>query len=159
MTEKENTILVSGKEIYPEHRKINPETGQQQDYVVLSKEELDKGFVKPYRITYIHIGAPIFTNVLRELTIEENKQYEKYDYVKFEEYSKNEASKLGRFWTQEQLNTIGKGCRTTTTISKPIAETYARDPKFYSGTFCCGCKKHFPVNEFQWFGTSELVGS
>lgn len=34
-----------------------------------------------------------------------------------------------------------------------LAETYARDPYFYSGTFCVHCRAHFPVGEdgeFTW---------
>ena len=31
-----------------------------------------------------------------------------------------------------------------------LAETYARDPNFYSGTFCCVCGTHFPLHEFKW---------
>ena len=50
-------------------------------------------------------------------------------------------------------------CGTVTTMGRSIAETYARDPKFYSGTFCADCKKHFPLAEFVWNGTTELVGS
>ena len=53
-------------------------------------------------------------------------------------------------------------CGVVTTMSQPIAETYARDPKFYSGTFCCGCGNHFPVGEqgqFVWDGTNEKVGT
>lgn len=30
-------------------------------------------------------------------------------------------------------------CNTVTTMGQTIAETYARNPYFYSGTFCCGC--------------------
>ena len=50
-------------------------------------------------------------------------------------------------------------CRSETRMALPLAETYARDPKFYSGTFCAGCRKHFPVEEFIWSGTDEKVGS
>lgn len=53
-------------------------------------------------------------------------------------------------------------CGTTTTMSQDIAETYARDPKFYSGTFCVGCGGHFPVGaagEFVWDHTDEKVGT
>lgn len=44
-------------------------------------------------------------------------------------------------------------CGAETTMSLPIAETYARDPYFYSGTFCIACRSHFPVGEegeFVW---------
>jgi hypothetical protein len=41
-------------------------------------------------------------------------------------------------------------CGVVTTMSQSIAETYARDPRFYSGTFCCGCGTHLPLSEFTW---------
>jgi hypothetical protein len=50
-------------------------------------------------------------------------------------------------------------CGTVTTMGLPLAETYARDPKFYGGTFCCGCGTHFPVAEFTWEPDGEVVGS
>jgi hypothetical protein len=50
-------------------------------------------------------------------------------------------------------------CGVVTRMAQPIAETYARDPAFYSGTFCCGCHTHFPLAEFVWDGTDEPVGS
>lgn len=53
-------------------------------------------------------------------------------------------------------------CGVVTTMGQTLAETYARDPSFYSGTFCCGCRDHFPVGadgEFVWDGTSEKVGT
>ena len=54
---------------------------------------------------------------------------------------------------------IHRPCGGSTRISRSIAETYARDPRFYSGTFCCHCASHFPLDEFVWEGTSEQVGS
>jgi hypothetical protein len=50
-------------------------------------------------------------------------------------------------------------CGVLTTMSPPLAETYARDPKFYGATYCVGCHKHLPVDEFVWDGTKEKVGS
>lgn len=41
-------------------------------------------------------------------------------------------------------------CLGVTTIPTEIAETFARDPKFYNGTFCATCKEHFPLSEFKW---------
>lgn len=38
-------------------------------------------------------------------------------------------------------------CGTETRMGAEIAETYARNPKFYSGTFCVHCGEHFPVGE------------
>ncbi len=51
------------------------------------------------------------------------------------------------------------GCGVKTTMSLPLAETYARDPKFYGATYCVGCGLHAPVGEFTWDGTDEVVGS
>lgn len=53
-------------------------------------------------------------------------------------------------------------CGTATTMAQSIAETYARDPHFYGGTYCAGCRDHFPVGpsgQFTWDGTDEKVGS
>jgi hypothetical protein len=36
-------------------------------------------------------------------------------------------------------------CGTVTRMGQAIAETYARNPKFYGGTFCCYCGTHFPL--------------
>jgi len=97
--------LVDGSPVTPDHREINPATGQQKDYVVLSEEERAKGFVRPVRRSYTH-------------------------------------------------NT----CGTLTTMAVPLAETYARDPEFYSGTFCGGCRTHFPLDQFKWEDGTQ-VGS
>ena len=86
--------------------KIDPKTGLQKAYVVLCPEERARGFVRPFRDTYVH-----------------------------------------------------KKCGTSTTMGKSIAETYARDPKFYGATYCVNRATHFPVGEFTWYGTEDFVGS
>lgn len=40
-----------------------------------------------------------------------------------------------------------------------LAATYARQPDFYNGTFCIKCKKHYPLIEFVWKGSRDVVGS
>lgn len=53
-------------------------------------------------------------------------------------------------------------CGVVTTMGIALSETYARDPKFYSGTFCVGCSDHFPVGadgEFVWDKDSSKVGT
>lgn len=54
-------------------------------------------------------------------------------------------------------------CGGVTTMGDALAETYARDPNFYSGTFCAICRKHFPVGEdgeFVWDdGKGSKVGT
>lgn len=98
--------LADGSPVTEDHREINPATGQQKGYVVLSDAERAKGFVRPVRDTYTH-----------------------------------------------------RPCGTKTTMGRALAETYARNPAFYSGTFCCACRTHFPLTEFLWTGTDEQVGS
>lgn len=100
------TTLTDGSPVTPDHREINPETGMQKGYVVLSEEERAKGFIRPLRHSYVHLT-----------------------------------------------------CGETTTMGNAIAETYARDPYFYSGTFCAHCREHFPLEEFRWEGTNEEAGS
>lgn len=50
-------------------------------------------------------------------------------------------------------------CGTVTIMGIALAETYARDPTFYSGTFCASCRQHFPLDQFVWEGTNEQLGS
>lgn len=57
---------------------------------------------------------------------------------------------------------IHSKCGIETVMSRKLAETYARDPSFYSGTYCVGCGTHFPVGEngeFIWSGTAIKVGT
>lgn len=58
-----------------------------------------------------------------------------------------------------RIGYVHKKCGSLTTMASSIAETYARDPTFYGSTFCCTCGTHFPVAEFTWDGTDEIVGS
>ncbi len=53
-------------------------------------------------------------------------------------------------------------CGAVTQMHREIAQTYARDPFFYSGTYCCSCLTHYPVGEngeFVWDGTDIKVGT
>jgi hypothetical protein len=122
--DRTKTTLTDGSPVTPDHREIQPD-GMQKGYVVLSQEERSKGFVRPVRRTYVHVGVP-----------PEGRKFE-YPVTK----------------------TFPGGCGTRTTMGLALAETYARDPYFYSGTFCCGCGTHRPLEEFVWEGTTEQVGS
>lgn len=85
---------------------VDPETGMQESYLVLSDAERARGFVRPVRRTYVH-----------------------------------------------------EKCGTATTMGQAIAETYARDPHFYGGTYCVACHGHFPVGaagEFVWDDGSKV---
>lgn len=99
---------------------------QNEAYLVLSDEERAKGFVRPVRLAYIHVGD------------------------EGHEIDPNNPAKHGR---------KPPGCGVETRMSQAIAETYARDPKFYGSTYCVGCKMHRPVSEFVWSNTDEVVGS
>ena len=131
--------------------------GQNEAYLVLSDEERAKGFIRPVRKSYKHIGK-LLKNPLRDLTDEEKERYAKWNYVKYEVYPETESPKLGRYWTQQDLDNTGNGCGTITTMGQAIAETYARDNTFYGETFCTHCGKHLPVEEFIWLD-GEVVGS
>lgn len=44
-------------------------------------------------------------------------------------------------------------CGKVTTMNRAIAETYARQPRFYGATYCAHCQQHRPVGEdgeFHW---------
>lgn len=129
---------------------------QNAAYLILSEEERAKGFVRQVRRSYVHVGLKP-KHPLRDLTEEEKVRYADSGYVKFEVYPESEAPKTGRFWAQKELD--NKGCGTLTSMSQGIAETYARNPKFYGSTYCCGCSMHLPVAEFVWDGTDQAVGS
>lgn len=131
-------------------------------YIVLTDEERAKGFVRPVRRSYRHVGIAAPGRLLRDLTDEEKARHERYGYVKFQPYPPSDAPVSGRYWTQAQLDAVGKGCGGVTTMGLAIAETYAREPTFYGSTMCVGCGKHFPVGasgEFVWDGTQERVGT
>ncbi len=59
---------------------------------------------------------------------------------------------------------VHAACGVATRMGHALCETFARDPKFYSGTFCVGCGKHFPLIDadgkpaFHW-DDGEAVGS
>lgn len=74
----------------------------------------------------------------------------------------SEAERAKGFVRPVRRSYIHDKCGALTTMSQAIAETYARDPYFYSGTFCCRCGSHFPVGddgEFTWADVPEKVGT
>jgi hypothetical protein len=55
-------------------------------------------------------------------------------------------------------------CRRATSMSRPLAESTARDPKLYKRSFCYTCGTYFPIGEFIWIEddgtvTKERCGS
>ncbi|HAQ19579.1 MAG TPA: hypothetical protein DCR40_10165 [Prolixibacteraceae bacterium] len=138
---------------------------QNEVYLVLSAEEIAKGFIRPVRRSYIHVGkiTELKGGTIEPLSREEASRFGDPDkYVAFLRYPESESPLVGKALTQKEVDNVGKnigGCGSFTTMNLTIAETYARDPKFYGATYCCFCQKHLPVNEFVWDGTNERVGS
>lgn len=50
-------------------------------------------------------------------------------------------------------------CGSVTTMGRALAETYARDPWFYGGTFCVACSMHRPLGEFHWLDGEPMSPS
>ena len=135
-------------------------------YLVLSDAERKRGWIRPYREGYKHVGPQGPKYLLHDLTFEQKNTYLGSGYVKYEKYPEDkESSTIGRFWTQEQLDAVGSGCGVVTWMGAPIAETYAKSPSFYGSTYCVNCRMHRPVDEFVWVDqktgrvTEERVGS
>lgn len=140
---------------------IDPRTGMQREYLVLSEAERARGFIRPVRQVYVHVGNGGPKHPTRSLTDEERERYEGEGYALFEIYPESAAPASGRYWTNADLAAATR-CGTKTTMGLAIAETYARNPSFYGGTFCMNCREHFPVGkdgEFVWDGTDERVGT
>lgn len=98
-------------------------------------------------------GTPVTDNH-REL--KDNGQQKDYVVLSAEERSRGFIRPVRRSYKHLK-------CGGVTTMGQALAETYARDPYFYSGTFCCDCRSHFPVGdegEFVWVDApDERVGT
>lgn len=71
-----------------------------------------------------------------------------------------EAERARHFVRPYRDRYVHDACSTVTTMNAAIAETYARDPKFYGSTYCVRCAMHRPVGEFRWDDEArEVVGS
>ena len=70
--------------------------------------------------------------------INEGGQQEKYLVLSEEERAKGFVRPVRRAYKHLE-------CGAVTKMGQVIAETYARDPSFYGGTFCCNCGTHFPL--------------
>lgn len=133
-------------------------TPQSEAYLVLSEEERARGFIRPVRTQYRHVGPPGPRHPLRDLSPGERLRWGE-EWAKYEEYPESESPLVGRGWTHAQLAAIGNGCGKVTTMGLALSETYARDPKFYGATYCAHCCMHRPVEEFVWEPDGSIVGS
>ena len=142
------------------------EEGQNNCYLILSEEERSKGFVRPYRNAYIHVGKKLHYHSIDRVfdKLEKNELNGKY-YVAILNVMGGDGEIIGgSYVTQDEFdawknNKLIGGCGSVTTMGRELSETYARDNTFYSATFCVHCNKHLPVEEFIWSGTDEKVGS
>lgn len=122
------------------------ETGQHESYIVLCEEERKKGFVRPYRDKYTHVGR---TNICGK---PKENQEPGEDWVCCMPTHDGECIGFGR---KQDM----RGCGTVTTMGRALSETYARDPTFYGATFCVACNRHLPVGEFVWTADGQRIGS
>jgi hypothetical protein len=159
--DRTKTCTTSGEPVDKVRAEQTEPTGQHKAYIMLCEEERKKGFVRPYRDSYKHVGIrPTYPT--RELTAEEHERYDPFGYVSFEEYPEGSPEKIdnpsvtGRFWTARDLKS---GCGAVTTMGRALSETYQRDPTFYGSTYCYSCNRHFPVAEFIWTADGQRVGS
>lgn len=114
----------------------------------VSEEFRAKTWKRPFRDRYIHVGDPP-KHPLRPLTQEEQHQHRGLNYVSYETYPPERYPLTGRYWTAANLR-HSQGCKGQTLIAREIAETFAKDPGFYSATYCSVCRKHRPLSEFAW---------
>lgn len=84
--------------------------------------------------------------------IEPSGMQKKYLVLSAEERSKGFVRPLRRSYTHQK-------CGTSTRMGLELCETYARQPSFYSGTYCTKCRTHLPVGEFLWDEDGAIVGS
>jgi hypothetical protein len=151
------------------------EQGQNECYLVLSEEERAKGFVRPVRNAYVHVGKPGYKPCGKNLKIlaPDDEYFPKYYAVMCTTregdtvlHGEDGRCLSGSYLTKDAYDAAMEGnlhkkigCGALTSMGLALAETYARDPKFYGATFCTGCNTHHPVDEFVWDGTDERVGS
>jgi hypothetical protein len=79
-------------------------------------------------------------------------QAQVYIVLSDEERAKGFVKPVRRSYVHEK-------CGTATTMGQTLAETYARDPKFYGATYCVHCSMHRPVGEhgeFVWEDGSKV---
>lgn len=144
----------------PAPASINPATGQHRAYWVLSEAERAKGFVRPVRHAYLHRGRKVCGKP-REGTPDFTCALEPGHPGACYQWAQLRPEHVARLRARGLIG----GCDARTSMSNTIAETYARDPKFYGSTFCSKCREHLPVQEFVWLDeddhteTDEVVGS
>lgn len=95
--------------------------------------------------------APGFENASAPQPVKTDGQHAAYWILSEAERSKGFVRPVRRGY-------IHRKCGSETIMGLTIAETYARDPKFYGATFCVKCARHFLVREFNWSDGAGVVG-
>lgn len=90
---------------------------------------------------------------------EDTGMNKKYLVMSEEERSQGFVRPLRRSYRHVECIAPDHACHTVTTMGLALCETYARNPAYYSATFCTGCGKHLPVDQFVWVEDGEVVGS
>jgi hypothetical protein len=158
MADEPKLCTTNGKSVAEVRASQTNETGQHEGYIVLCDEERAKGFVRPYRDSYKHVGR-----VQEEPAKPENCpschagaaviRTSNIDPLKWL------CLDCAHVWKCAAQGSRVGGCGTVTTMGRALSETYARDPKFYGATFCVACNRHLPVSEFVWTADGAIVGS
>lgn len=99
-----------------------------------------------------HVTDPDDPRLTRGVDDAPTKQAEVYLVLSEEERAKGFVRPVRHAY-------VHKTCGGETRMSTALAETYARDPKFYGATYCVHCNMHRPVAEFVWSDTDQVVGS
>lgn len=158
--EKPALCTTNGKPVDEVRAAQTNETGQHDGYIILCPDERKKGFVRPYRDAYEHVGRSICGKIVDVgVTVlggcrvcDEPHGHEGECGDVFRTVAQDEQVKL------LARHRIG-GCGATTSMGQALSETYARQPSFYGATFCVGCNRHLPVAEFVWTADGQQVGS
>jgi hypothetical protein len=70
-----------------------------------------------------------------------------------------EAERLKGYVRPMRREYVHDKCRTRTIMPLACAETYARNPSYYSSTWCCACCAHLPVSQFAWVDDGSVLGT
>lgn len=66
------------------------------------------------------------------------------------QYESHPTVDEGEFVQPVRRTYIHTECGGRTKMAVTLAESVARDPTFYSHTFCADCRDYYPVSEFEW---------
>lgn len=63
----------------------------------------------------------------------------------------------GEFVQEVKHSYIHTECGQVTKMGSSIAESIARDPEYYTKTFCANCGDYYDVSEFEWKDGKDWV--